>query len=349
MVEPHELLTTAEAARLLGVTRSRVVELAASVPDFPHWQPAAEGGRVWHRREIEGWVAAHPDRGPLHFSPELPKVGLFAPDVHRILKIAIAEARILSHPGVSPEHLLIALVHPDCPGMARAVLRSFGVTQESLQQARAGSMVDPFEPGTGAVSPTPITRSVLERAHLEAALLGDADASSEHVLLALVSHWGDSPSAVVSLRRRGMDPAAVRHRVLDLTEAVLVPPPTSDRPDLKGWAEVAPGLDLAPTQDGKDPRRRMPWGSMVFVDTNGKPLRLADGRLRQYLVDRDGHPVLTADGRPVHLAHDQQGQWVLDEDGRPVVVAVEVPEGSALRPGRVNGSIGEGGKEDATK
>ena len=34
---------------------------------------------------------------------------------------------------------------------------------------------------------------------------------------------------------------------------------------------------------GKDPRRRMPWGSQIFVDPDGKPIKRADGQaLRQY-------------------------------------------------------------------
>lgn len=96
---------------------------------------------------------------------------------------------------------------------------------------------------------------------------------------------------------------------------------------------VAPGLELAPTPDGKDPRRRMPWGSRIFVDADGTPIKRTDGlALRQYFVDRDGNPVLTSDGQPVHGVFDGHGREVLAEDGRPLVVPVEIPEGSRVEP-----------------
>jgi hypothetical protein len=77
----------------------------------------------------------------------------------------------------------------------------------------------------------------------------------------------------------------------------------------------------------------MPWGSRVFVDADGTPIKRTDGlELRQYFVDRDGNPVLTRDGQPVHTGLDEHGQDVLDEDGWPLVVPVEIPQGSRLEP-----------------
>jgi hypothetical protein len=337
MVQPAAELTAADAARILGVTRQWVVELAAADPGFPASQPSPDGGRAWRRAAVEAWAAAYPDRGPLHRAPDLPRVGGRSPQVRKVADLAGAEARALHHDWIGPDHLLAALVHPDCPGAARAVLASLGVTAERLRQARERSFVDAFEPGSGWRKASPAFQLVLERAHLEAVLLADAEVTSEHVLLALASHWADDPVATASLGRAGLDPAAVRRRVLDLTEGVAVPPPPqAPWPELEPEAamrRVAPGLELAPTPDGKDPRRRMPWGSVMFVDADGSPIKRADGQaLRQYFVDRDGNPVLTSDGRPVHLVYDEHGQWVLDADGRPRKVAVEVPAGAAVRP-----------------
>jgi hypothetical protein len=94
---------------------------------------------------------------------------------------------------------------------------------------------------------------------------------------------------------------------VDLTEGgeLPEPPPPVDQP---GWPlELAPELELTPTPDGKDPRRRRPWGSAVFADAEGRTFR--EGlALRQYFIDRDGNPVLTVDGRPVHLLVDDRGQ-----------------------------------------
>ncbi|HEX6674188.1 MAG TPA: Clp protease N-terminal domain-containing protein [Actinomycetes bacterium] len=334
-----ELLTAAEAARILGVTRGRVVDLASSDRAFPPSQPSLDGGRAWPRAAIEAWAAAHPDRGPLHRGPELPPVGGRSAQVWKVANLAADEAKALHHDWIGPEHLLAALVQPDCPGSARAVLESLGVTAERLRRAHERSFVDPFEPGSGWRVASPAFQLVLERANLEAVLLADAEVTSEHVLLALASHWAADATVTTGSPpgRGGLDPAAVRRRVLDLTEGVAVPPPPqAPWPELEpeeAMRRVAPGLELAPTPDGKDPRRRMPWGSAVFLDADGRPIKRADGQaLRQYYVDRDGNPVLTRDGQPVHGVYDEHGREVLDADGRPLVVPVEIPQGSMVEP-----------------
>ena len=330
-----EMLSAAEAARILGVSRSRVVELADTDPAFPAFQPSPAGGRAWPRAAVEAWAAAHPDRGPLHRGPTLPEVGGRSPQVWTVANLAGADAQALHHDWIGPEHLLAALVHPDCPGAARSVLASLGVTAERLQQARQRSFIDPFEPGSGWKKANPAFQLVLERAHLEAVLLADAEVTREHVLLALTSQWAKDAAITARPSRRGLDPAEVRRRVLDLTEGVAVPPPpkapwTELDPEA-AMGRVAPGLELAVAPGGKDPRRRMPWGSRIFVDPDGKPIKRADGQaLRQYYIDRDGNPVLTSDGQPVHAVFDEHGREVTDEDGRPLVVPVEIPDGSSV-------------------
>jgi len=131
---------------------------------------------------------------------------------------------------IGPNHLLGALVHPDCPGAARSVLASLGVTAQRLRQARQRSFVDPYEPGSGWRKASPAFQLVLERANLEAVLLADAEVTSEHVLLALASHWARDATTTVLLGRRGLDPAEVRRRVLDLTEGVAAVPPPPGAP-----------------------------------------------------------------------------------------------------------------------
>jgi hypothetical protein len=330
-----ELLSAAEAARILGVSRGRVVELATSDPGFPPSQPSPAGGRAWPRVAVQAWAAAHPDRGPLHGGPSVPEVGGRSAAVWRVANLAGEEAQARNHTWIGPEHLLAALVHPDCPGTARAVLASLGITAERLRQAHERSFIDPFEPTTGWRTVNPAFQLVLERANLEAVLLADPEVTSEHVLLALAGQWAAHATATAP-PRGDLDPAAVRRRVLDVTEGVAVPPPPAPAPPLdpeETMGRVAPGLELASTPDGKDPRRRMPWGSRTFLDTDGTPIKRTDGlALRQYFVDRDGNPVLTRDGQPVHGVFDEHGQDVLAEDGRPRVVPVEIPEGSRLEP-----------------
>jgi Clp amino terminal domain, pathogenicity island component len=331
-----EHLSTAEAARILGVSRGRVVELATSDPGFPPSQPSPAGGRAWPRVAVESWAAAHPDREPLHRGPSLPEVGGRSPAVWKVANLAGEEAQARNHTWIGPEHLLAALVHPDCPGAARAVLASLGVTAERLRQAHERSFIDPYEPGSGWKTVNPAFQLVLERANLEAVLLADAEVTSEHVLLALASQWAADATATALPPRGDLDPAGVHRRVLDITEGVAVPPPPAPEPPLdpeEAMGQVAPGLELAPTPDGKDPRRRMPWGSRIFVDADGTPIKHTGGQaLRQYYVDRDGNPVLTRDRQPVHGVLDEHGREVLADDGRPLVVPVEIPEGSRVEP-----------------
>jgi len=57
-----QLVTAAETARLLGVTRHRILELAAAAADFPAAEPTATGGRMWPRGAVQAWAATHPTR-----------------------------------------------------------------------------------------------------------------------------------------------------------------------------------------------------------------------------------------------------------------------------------------------
>lgn len=338
MVERVELLTTAEVAGVLGVSRKRVLEIAAANPAFPPSKPAALGGHAWSRETILTWAAAHPDLGPMHHGPSLPAVGSLAPKVRKVLNLATDEARALNHDWVGDEHLLLALADPTCPGAAQPVLASLGITAEWLREVITTGQGDPFEPRTGWITPSPAARSVLERAHLEAVLLADPEVTGEHVLLALASYWVNDTSTLVGPQHGGIDPAIVRRRVRDHTEGRSLPShPAGDQSWLERDREAADqwpqNLELASNPDGKDPRQRRPWGSRMFVDSDGKPVLWPDKEPRQYFVDRDGYPVLTSDGWPVHVARGEHGQDVLDEVGRPVVTAVEIPEGSTVRSG----------------
>ena len=60
----HHLVGTAEIAEMLGVTRQRVGQIAATDPDFPDPEVVLASGRVWRRDEVEAWIEHHPRRGP---------------------------------------------------------------------------------------------------------------------------------------------------------------------------------------------------------------------------------------------------------------------------------------------
>jgi len=205
------------------------------------------------------------------------------------------------------------------------------VTAAPLRAAFVASMGDPYEPHHRGVTLPPATLLVLEHANLEAFALADAEVTSEHVLLALTGSR-DGCFATGWLQRHGVEAAAVRQRVVDLTEGGDLPEPVPlpvDEPASPAEWDPAPGLELAQNPDGRDPRRRRPWGSAVFVDADGRTFRQGNA-LRQYFIDRDGHPVLTTDGRPVHLLVDEHGDEVADAEGRGIG-PVEIPPGCRVK------------------
>jgi hypothetical protein len=240
-----QLVTAAEAARLLGVTRQRVLELADTAADFPLPQPTPTGGRVWPRAAVQTWAIAHPDPGPVSAGPELPPLFDHPRQLERMIDRASDEAWALNHDPVDLDHLLLGMLHPSCPGAARAVLESFGVRAEVLRQAFIDSMGDPYDTKPRTVRHAEPTQRALERANLEAARLADAEVTSEHVLLALASRWDDACFATGWLARRGVAAEAVRQRVVEATEGVALPepptlpePPPTDHPGLAAGAGV---------------------------------------------------------------------------------------------------------------
>src|SRR5512132_3694771 len=120
-----QVVTAAEAARLLGLTRQQVLELAAAGGDFPPAQLTATGGPVWPRVAIQKWAVAHPTPNPVFSVPEVPALPQRPPRVQQVLDLASRQGSILNHDWIGPDHLILGLLHPDCPGAARAVLESF--------------------------------------------------------------------------------------------------------------------------------------------------------------------------------------------------------------------------------
>ncbi len=253
----------------------------------------------------------------------------------QISRLAGDAARQLHHNWVGPDHLLLALLHPECPGASRQVLASFEVRLEQARDAFIESMGDPFDESPHEWATVPLaTQLLLERANLKAAELRDEEVTSQHVLLALIERWSEDGTPAY-MAKPGLDRDALRQRVVAMTEETREVPDTPTPPQPPTTAERRiprpPEPDLAMSPSGHDPRRRRPWGPAVFHDTEGLPVKQGIA-LGQYFVDRDGNPVLTTDGRPIHLLIDDNGRDVLDEAGQPIVAPVEVPLGSAIKP-----------------
>ncbi len=118
-------------------------------------------------------------------------------------------ARLLAHPTVGPEHLLLGLV--GAPGTARRVLATLG-----LDAGRAEQEVERLVPrGTrapsGSVPFTPRARGVLEGAMRQAMSLGHDQVGTEHLLLALA---GDGDGVAGRVLETVAHPGVVRDAVL---------------------------------------------------------------------------------------------------------------------------------------
>lgn len=63
--QPMDLIGVTEIAQLAGVSRKRAYELVAKT-DFP--TPAAQisRGKLWHRSDIEAWIAEWEERKRSH-------------------------------------------------------------------------------------------------------------------------------------------------------------------------------------------------------------------------------------------------------------------------------------------
>lgn len=325
-------IDAAEAARVLGVSRARVAELAASA-DFPPSETGPMGHRRWRRQAIIQLAATHPEQGSVRQPLDPQVAGGLAPRLDEILRLASAEAERLNHGWVGPDHLLLALLHRDCPGLARAALESSDISLEQIRQKLVESMGDPFDPSDRQLAVPPATPGVLERATLHATELEDDEVLSEHVLLALTDQWRGWGVERL-MEDRGVDPRGARERLVSLSDGML---PAPKPPPPRTWPEPSakriprpPEPELAPSPLGHDPHRRRPWGSGVFSTPEGGSF-MQGIALRQYRIDRDGYPILTTDGKPIHAPIDEEGRYILDEDGNPIDTVIEVPPGAHMR------------------
>lgn len=304
------LLDVSTAAELLGLSRQRVLQLIGSDPTFP--KPVAELriGRVWAREDVEAWAAA--TSLPRHdFQPDVPPPGSVGPALQVLLELASEEAEGFNHAWIGVEHLLLALLRPECPGASQPLLELLGFSLDHSRSELAALSPPEVRSDRGQVV-TPAAQLALERAKLEALNLRDAEALADHLLLALLAMWPTAPQ----LRRmapKDIDPEFVREKLVRMAEMAGDPlaPPVGEP-------------ELMPNPLGVDPRRARPWGSVAVRDSAGRTIRRAR-HLIQYAIDCFGYPVFTIDGVPVAVyIDDDTGRPVLNKHGNAVIRALDV-------------------------
>ena len=141
--------------------------------------------------------------------------------------VAQQEAMAFRHNHIGTEHLFLGLLHnadKDSPSVSSEVLAGFGV---SLDQVRAhvkrtigegDKDVDALQ-----IPLTPKAKQALELALREALSLGHNYIGTEHILLGLLR---DDTTAMHSLlMSRGIEPAAIRGRVIEKLGIARTPSP----------------------------------------------------------------------------------------------------------------------------
>lgn len=226
------LVGSAEVAKMLGVSRQRVNQLADSYADFPRPQALLAAGRIWSRNSVETWIAAHPERHPRTREEEDFSVDELNSAARRVLIKADQEARKLLHAYKGTEHLLLGIVS-DRGGEASKALRASGVTvggaRREVQEliGRGNNFVDwpelPFSPRA---------KKVLIGAARRLSVIGQASAGPEHLLLSILE--ARDSVACQALAAIGVDLNELELRIRELVGLpVRLSPPVTDSADAR--------------------------------------------------------------------------------------------------------------------
>jgi ATP-dependent Clp protease ATP-binding subunit ClpC len=141
----------------------------------------------------------------------------FTDRARRVVVLAQEEARMLNHPYVGTEHILLALIG-EGDGEAAQALESLEITEGAARQ-QVEEIVGPGQPGMqpGHLPFTPRAKKILQLSLREAIALGHAYIGTEHILLGLIR--ADEGAAVQVLNGLGIDPTRIRQKVIQLVSA----------------------------------------------------------------------------------------------------------------------------------
>ncbi len=343
---PRQLVDSVDAAAILGVTRPRLVRLASDEPDFPTAEEIVSSGRKWTRLAILEWALRHPespsDPGQI-WQPTLTFAGVLD-QVRPVMTLANNEANHWHHSWRGVEHLELALLNPECPGLAPLILESYGLVFDAVRKEFAEWWFgDPYDhpeiahPSTHGivVGHTSQLDQALHRAQHWAIRRRDDVVRSEHLLLASgddePDQWSFTPIGE-QLLRRSVTQQQLRDRILRVSEEVEPrgflsqlppPPPATPRPTFPAYSE-----EFARSPIGDDPRLRRPWSTRLIVDKHDEPVEL-NGEFLSCFIDRDGFPVRTTDGR-VLGRRDRRGAYYTDDEPMPGPQAFYLPPGTKI-------------------
>jgi ATP-dependent Clp protease ATP-binding subunit ClpC len=134
----------------------------------------------------------------------------FTDSARQVVVLAQDEARLLKHPSVGTEHLLLGMVG-EREGVAARVLADLGIELAPLR-AQLVRIVGVGDTASDRPLPfTPRTKRVLELAKREAQALGHTYIATEHLLLGLVCE-NEGVGARI-LHDHGADPATIQDAV----------------------------------------------------------------------------------------------------------------------------------------
>jgi len=109
--------------------------------------------------------------------------------------LAQEEARLLDHPFIGTEHVLLGLVH-EGEGVAAQALATLGISLDEVRARVEEIVASSGGPSSGSPPFTPRAKKVLELSLREALQLNHNDIGTEHILLGIVRE-GEGVAAVV--------------------------------------------------------------------------------------------------------------------------------------------------------
>lgn len=229
VMSAHRLVGVAEIAEMLGASRSRVLQLVDTYDDFPEPDAELASGRIWLRTDIERWIRMHPTRPggtPSAASGRDTFFALMTEEARHVIVLGQERARLLGHPRIGSEHLLLGLADPSS-GIAAVALTTCGATPGALAEAVRAANPARQTQSYGHLPITRPARAALEQSYREALRLNNDVIDAHHVLLGLM--LAEESLAIRILRDSfGISPEEVVRTVLELAASDGAPSRTGD-------------------------------------------------------------------------------------------------------------------------